>query len=600
MFEELRDGSLNSQNKVEPLAKAASTTKAHQTNKNIEHKLSPKEEKVSLVTTIAPAEQIQESIVTYFIPYMNHNLPLEKKISTSDTKTGREAFIQALREDRIPTEEENKFLLTFPSLVNDSNKIFEQIASNIHEKQILAIVCGYDSQNWQDVTSDDLKTFISAPRRHQPDYRTPVGFADLRHRFLSEIQNMASPEQFDDYIQAMDRLEQKLYGDRFDYYRQFELMRKDAQAIGQDLSATLADETAPNISAPIDQVSTLVEAPIGSVNLTIVEDELRNQLLNRAVVEGDPWIQGGQSYQLSIPNLVTAGLYPTYEITVDNQVIYLSNLFELTSDQMAAIAFIPTNNGVKVRSYYRDKDNAIWRYLPDYIRDISGEGIDVFGIGFDSRSTILPILLQSGLNQIERRGGIIDLSNTNPDFLFAGTAPAYATRQEFRDSYTRGQLRGDFYHEVSAQPFNADSNSIIAVGRKKIAPQLLSINRETGPDFENLMVRYSVYSAFAGQIMGEGYESVDTQTAWLFFSDYRGRCWVANIELNIHVTSTGCRKEWLLATDISTPLYEVSRLTDGYGDTSDSRANNHLGMWENYLSKIPLIQEYEAIIAKRK
>lgn len=566
----------------------------------IDHKISPTKERVSLVTTIAPVEQIQEAIIAHFVPYMNRNLGLASKIPENDPKAGREAFIQALREDRIPTEEENKFLLTFPSKVDNSAQVFDQIIHDLHEKQILAIVCGYNSQNWQDVTSDDLKAFISVPRHHQPDYRTPVGFADLRRRFLAEIQNMASPDQFDEYIRAMDRIEQKLYGDRFDYYRQFELMRKDAQAIGQDLTATLTDETNPHSNTPIDQVSTLVNAPIGSVNLTMVEDELRNQLLNRAVVEGDPWVQGGQAYQLSVPNLVTAGLYPTYEITVDNQIIYLSNLFELTSDQMAAIAFVPTNNGVKIRGYYRDKDTAIWRYLPDYIRDISGEGIDVFGIGFDSRSTILPILLQSGLNQIERRGGIIDLSNTNPDFLFAGTAPAYATRQEFRDAYTRGQLRGDFYREVSSRPFNADSNSIIAAGRKKIAPQLLSINRNTGPDFQNLMVRYSVYSAFAGQIMGEGYESVDTQTAWLFFSDYRGRCWVANIELNIHVTSTGCRQEWLLATDISTPLYEIARLADGYGDTSDSRANNHLGMWENYLSKVPLIQEYSAIIASRK
>ena len=592
MFEELRDGPQGDQ------ATAKSSIRAD--SKNIEQKLAPEQAKLSLITTATPVEQAQEAIIAYFIPYLNHSLPMGRKIPETDPKASREAFIQTLREDRIPTEEENKFLLTFPSKVDEAAQVFDQVSSDLHEKQILAVVCGYNSQNWQDVTSDDLKAFISAPRHHQPDYRTPVGFSDLRRRFLSEIQNMASPDQFDDYIKAMDRLEQKLYGDRFDYYRQFELMRKDAQAIGQDLSATLADETNPNATAPIDQVSTLVETPIGSVNLTLVEDELRNQLLNRAVVEGDPWIQGGQSYQLSVPNLVTAGLYPTYEITVDNQVVYLSNLFELTSDQMAAIAFVPTNNGVKIRSYYRDKDNAIWRYLPDYVRDISGEGIDVFGLGFDSRSTILPILLQSGLNQIERRGGIIDLSSTNPDFLFAGTAPAYATRQEFRDAYTRGQLRGDFYREVSPQPFNADSNSIIAAGRKKIAPQLLSINRESGPDFENLMVRYSVYSAFAGQIMGEGYESVDTQTAWLFFSDYRGRCWVANIELNIHVTSTGCRQEWLLATDISTPLYEIARLADGYGDTSDSRANNHLGMWENYLSKVPLLQEYEAIIASRK
>ena len=197
-----------------------------------------------------------------------------RKIPETDPKASREAFIQTLREDRIPTEEENKFLLTFPSKVDEAAQVFDQVSSDLHEKQILAVVCGYNSQNWQDVTSDDLKAFISAPRHHQPDYRTPVGFSDLRRRFLSEIQNMASPDQFDDYIKAMDRLEQKLYGDRFDYYRQFELMRKDAQAIGQDLSATLADETNPNATAPIDQVSTLVETPIGSVNLTLVEDEL--------------------------------------------------------------------------------------------------------------------------------------------------------------------------------------------------------------------------------------------------------------------------------------------------------------------------------------
>lgn len=277
----------------------------------IDHKISPTKERVSLVTTIAPVEQIQEAIIAHFVPYMNRNLGLASKIPENDPKAGREAFIQALREDRIPTEEENKFLLTFPSKVDNSAQVFDQIIHDLHEKQILAIVCGYNSQNWQDVTSDDLKAFISVPRHHQPDYRTPVGFADLRRRFLAEIQNMASPDQFDEYIRAMDRIEQKLYGDRFDYYRQFELMRKDAQAIGQDLTATLTDETNPHSNTPIDQVSTLVNAPIGSVSLTMVEDELRNQLLNRAVVEGDPWVQGGQAYQLSVPNLVTAGLYPT-------------------------------------------------------------------------------------------------------------------------------------------------------------------------------------------------------------------------------------------------------------------------------------------------
>ncbi len=567
----------------------------------IDQALTPEQAQVSLVVNVTGAEKIQEAIVAYFIPFLNREKPESEKIAETDLPKGREALIQALREDRIPLEEENRFLMTLPSKLAEVEQVFDQIVPNIREKQILAVVTGHNTVNWQDVTSEDLAKFISAPKHNHADYRTPVGFAELRRKFLAEIQTMATPEQFDDYIKSMDALEEKIYGERFDYYRQFEAMRKDAQAIGQDLDSTLVEETSPDVSAPVDQIGMVADSgvAVGTVNLTMVDEELRNQLLNRAVIEGDPWRQGGQEYRLSVANLVTAGLYPTYEITMDNQVIYLSNLFELTTEQMAAIAFVPTNAGVKVRGYYRDKDSAIWRYLPDYIRDISGEGIDVYGVGFDERSTILPILLQSGLNQIERRRGIVDLSNTNPDFMFAGTAPAYATRQEFRDAYGRGLLRGDFYREVSSQPYNADSNSLIMQGRKKIAPQLLSVNQESGPDFGNLMVRYSVYSAFAGQMMGEGYESKDYQTAWLFMSDYRGRCYVANIELNTHVTTTGCRRDWLLTTDIMTPLYEVLRLADGYGDTSDTRANNHIGMWENYLSKVPLLQEYEALITKR-
>ena len=125
MFEELRDGTQGDQ------ATAKSSIRAD--SKNIEQKLAPEQAKLSLITTTTPVEQAQEAIIAYFIPYLNHSLPMGRKIPETDPKASREAFIQTLREDRIPTEEENKFLLTFPSKVDEAAQVFDQVSSDLHE-----------------------------------------------------------------------------------------------------------------------------------------------------------------------------------------------------------------------------------------------------------------------------------------------------------------------------------------------------------------------------------------------------------------------------------------------------------------------------------
>lgn len=513
----------------------------------------------------------------------------------------RQMFLTALRDGRITTTDENEYLLSLPSQLEryGEQRIFDEIAGRLRDKQILAVVTGFTTKDWQDVKAVDVKTFLSKPRRGQEDYRTPVGFADLRRKFLSEIHPIASPKQFDAYVRSMNELENALYGPRFAGFKHFETLRKEAMALGQDYEASLIAETDPSFEpamADTNGATPMLAKALRETTLTPIETEVGDQILNRSTIDGDAWRQGGQDYQLSVPNLISAGLNPAYHILVNNQEIYLSNLFNLTSDQMAAIAYIPTTVGVKVRSFYRDKAQALWRYLPDYIRGINGEGIDIFGSGFDERSIILPIALQSALNQIERYRGIVDLSGTNPDFLFAGTAMAYNSRQEYREAFQRGLMRGDFYREVSPTAMNAEQPSTTEPGHRKVAPQLLSVAESFAPDFERLIARYSVYSTFAGQIMGEGYVSHDARYYWLFLTDYRGRSWVANIETNAMVTSTGCRQEWLHPVDITTPLYEALRLADGYGDPGDTRTGNYISMWNNYLAKVPLIQNYTAVV----
>ncbi len=513
----------------------------------------------------------------------------------------RQMFLTALRDGRITTADENEYLLSLPSQLEryGEQRIFDEIAGRLRDKQILAVVTGFTTKDWQDVKAADVKTFLSKPRRGQEDYRTPVGFADLRRKFLSEIHPIASPKQFDAYVRSMNELENALYGPRFAGFKHFETLRKEAMALGQDYEASLIAETDPSLEsamADTNGATPMLAKALRETTLTPIEAEVGDQILNRSTIDGDAWKQGGQDYQLSVPNLISAGLNPAYHILVNNQEIYLSNLFNLTSDQMAAIAYIPTTVGVKVRSFYRDKAQALWRYLPDYIRGINGEGIDIFGSGFGERSIILPIALQSALNQIERYRGIVDLSGTNPDFLFAGTAMAYNSRQEYREAFQRGLMRGDFYREVSPTAMNAEQPSTTEPGHRKVAPQLLSVAESFAPDFERLIARYSVYSTFAGQIMGEGYVSHDARYYWLFLTDYRGRSWVANIETNAMVTSTGCRQEWLHPVDITTPLYEALRLADGYGDPGDTRTGNYISMWNNYLAKVPLIQNYTAVV----
>ena len=546
-------------------------------------------------------EKQQLEIIRYFMPRLTaeaNHIAAEKakaaaKEATKGAKTGaeraaiarqqavqllpeqpepavaRQMFLTALRDGRITTADENEYLLSLPSQLEryGEQRIFDEIAGRLRDKQILAVVTGFTTKDWQDVKAADVKTFLSKPRRGQEDYRTPVGFADLRRKFLSEIHPIASPKQFDAYVRSMNELENALYGPRFAGFKHFETLRKEAMALGQDYEASLIAETDPSLEpamADTNGATPMLAKALRETTLTPIETEVGDQILNRSTIDGDAWRQGGQDYQLSVPNLISAGLNPAYHILVNNQEIYLSNLFNLTSDQMAAIAYIPTTVGVKVRSFYRDKAQALWRYLPDYIRGINGEGIDIFGSGFDERSIILPIALQSALNQIERYRGIVDLSGTNPDFLFAGTAMAYNSRQEYREAFQRGLMRGDFYREVSPTAMNAEQPSTTEPGHRKVAPQLLSVAESFAPDFERLIARYSVYSTFAGQIMGEGYVSHDARYYWLFLTDYRGRSWVANIETNAMVTSTGCRQEWLHPVDITTPLYEALRLADGW------------------------------------
>lgn len=533
----------------------------------------------------------QNAIISYF---MNQGATSESQPPV--TPDERQLFLGRLKNGEISLDDEAAFLRRIRSPLQDPTVgpagVFARISSQPRETQILAVATGYNATNWQNVNADALQQFTNPPRRHQPDYRTPIGFRAFRKEFLAGIKPQASQNQIESYRVAMDSLEQLIYGKRLEYYQQFEALRKLAT------TTETAPATSPNSPASASQPnSPQAAAPVKPATVTVspISPERREQLLSRVIIDGDPWYQANQEYRLTSVNLLNAGLEPTYEASIDDRPICFSKIFQLSSGRPASIAYIPTEQGVKARSFYQDRSEGLWHYMPDYVHDEASSSLEWFGKSYSESATTLPVALQSALCQISTAHPAERISITNPDFLFSGTAKAYTSMQSYRDALNTGQLRGDFYQEVSHTPINPDAR---AGNPRKGAPQLISVNAEKAPDFTKHLGSFSTYSELIGEMTLHGFASYDGQYNWLFGRDYHGRAWVAYIEAVSPLTNTGCRKEWLAATDIQTPLYEFSQQADGYGDPTDTR-KGYTCMWNNYLSKIPIIEQFLAALEPR-
>lgn len=534
----------------------------------------------------------QNAIISYF---MNPNT--DASGTPNVTPDQRQLFLARLKNNEISLDQEAAFLRRIRSPLQDPAigpaGVFAKISAQPRETQILAVATGYNATNWQNVTETSLQQFIDPPRRHQPDYRTPIGFKAFRKEFLAGIKPQASENQIESYRIAMDSLERIIYGKRLEYYQQFEALRK----LATDPQTSPEKSSTQNTAVDADQPKSSSVTPTKPTSLTIstITPERREQLLSRVVIDGDPWYQAGEEYRLSSVNLLNAGLDPTYETTLDGKIICLSKIFQLSSGRPAVIAYIPAEQGVKVRSYYQDRSEGLWHYMPDYVHDQSSNSLEWFGKSYSESATTLPVGLQSVLCQIAMAHPAERITMTNPDFLFSGTAKSYLSMQSYRDALNTGQLRGDFYKEVSHTPLNPDAR----IGNpRKGAPQLISVNADKAPDFTKPLTAFKTYSELIGEMSLYGFPSHDGQYNWLFGRDYRDRSWVAYIEAVSPLTDTGCRKEWLSATDIQTPLYEFSQQSDGYGDPTDTR-KGYTSMWNNYLSKIPIIEQFIAALEPR-
>lgn len=471
-------------------------------------------------------------------------------------------------------------------------RMFDSISSDKHQKQILAILTGHNSSNWQQLSQDSLHNFLknTAP--------TPSAFAPLRKQFLKDISTSATPAQYKKYVASMNALESTLYSPST--RPAYQTLKANGTTLDKTSSTSWSE---PTISLEIDQKPQPLAGEINSESSTghrsgstplvpkisAISPNISEQLLSRAIIEGDAWVQGGQEYRLSTSNLVSAELTPLYELTLDSIPVALSDAFELSDGRPALIAYFSTPAGTKVRSFYLDQKSGLWRYAPGIIRGPRGEGFSEATDGYAPESTVLAYALQKAAANILQIHGAKKITITSPNFLFAGTTYAYNTVQEFRDALLSGQTRGDFYQEVYRDPVYSTP------ARSRGAPQLLSINTAMSPDFGQTIVTYASSATLIGPLEIRVFPSHDQQYFWSFCRDNRGRTFINNLETSGPITSTGCRQTWADAGDLATPLYVPSHQASGYGDPTDTR-NRQVGMWNTYLSKIPLIQEFLSTI----
>lgn len=493
------------------------------------------------------------------------------------TAQQRAEFRQKLAQGEITRADEANFLMMIRDPLNNprigAEKMFERISADPRQVQILAVAAGYNLKNWQKVDQEALYRLLGAVQANGADYRTPVGFAKLKRYFLEGIRTKAKEQVYQCYVQSLKELERTLYGERFEYYRQFEELRKEAKT-----SAALA-ESEGEVSVRQTKAKRTTRE-----KWTRILSERSGEMLGRAVIEGDAW----QGEYLGTHDLAEAKLSPMYDVKVAEEKICLSKLFQLPDGQVGVIAYVPEGRSFKVRSFYRNNALGLWCYLPDYIVNKSG-AVERYNMGWSQEGVILPFELQTALMQIENKFGVTEVARA--EFIFAGTAQAYGSVQEYQGLLMQGKLRGDFYREVSREATNHDFGA--GERRQKKAPYTLGIDYRRSPDFGQMRAKFVTNTLDAGATEVEGFSSHDGQLVWWFGNDSKGRTWVMHVEAVSPLTSLGLRRDWTAMGDFVTPLYEYSTKAGIYGDRDDTKGAKQC-MWNNYLSNVPLIQDYVA------
>jgi hypothetical protein len=348
-------------------------------------------------------------------------------------------------------------------------------------------------------------------------------------------------------------------------------------------------------------------AEVNALELTPAEQE---RVLARTDIHGHPFPvryigvgpDGQQQYQerrLRIEDLERADLLPEYRVKAEDRRILLSKPYQVSQGRTAFMAYVQDEGGNYVpRTFYLSNSQGVWRYLPSYLSN-GRDGVSWYDKGFSEQSINAPAVLQQAFNTIlTENGGPIDVQSAgNPNFFFAGTAREINKLRAERAEMARGDIT--YRREVSATPlrlegtFSAPQEMLEIDPRAKVDPEAIQFaDPATAPDFGKSVGSWTQRTNLYGDITVEVLESADGNYRYMFCRDRDDRVWVGGVEDSSRITSLGVRQDWIQAGDLMTPAYEYDSQDDGYGGARSPGSSHYVDMFENYISKIPVIKDY--------
>lgn len=350
------------------------------------------------------------------------------------------------------------------------------------------------------------------------------------------------------------------------------------------LNQILGNEALQEKSQKVEELKE-ARQELENFQIEITEDKEAERILEKVEINGNDFM--GQFLTPEV--LKEEGLLPKYKIRIGDSVVWFSSSgYELDEGRVAVVAYVEKKGKITARSYYRSNSQGVWRYLPDYCMNENGE-IEWYGKGHSEESITLPVVIQKTLSEITREGMPTLKLRRNPDFIFAGTAQKL------------GERSGRYYREIEATPKRLEGGFYIERG--KTPPEQIRLSEEQSPDFSKLLTSWEQKTSVYGQIAIEVFSSKNGELKFMFCRDATGRVWISGIEDDSKIQSTGLKKSWIEGGDLTTPAFEykIGRTdqTGGYGNDK-IRNGPYVDMYENYLKKIPIIQEYLKASAARQ
>ena len=369
----------------------------------------------------------------------------------------------------------------------------------------------------------------------------------------------------------------------------------------------------------------------GRADISTLSKTEQHKLKGKIVINADKYtpikeenINKVGTKKLKVNDLKRAGLFPPrHKVKIENATILISQIFKV-GDRVAVIGYVKEDDSDKyiARSYYLSQSQGIWRYLPKYChRIIPGYKIPRYLKGYQEESVTIPISLQLALIEIHKnqKEGPVQVPG-NPQFYFEGTARAVSgndiDKKHYIDEITlisRTTFKKDVEEEPKRFSFE-DANPYEGhrMHPKVVPDQIEFKDPQKKPNFSHLDPIGSIQqdTGLYGQITIDIYESTDKNLQYMFCrTQDNKKAWIGGIEdVTKPIKSVGLREGWVDAGDLTTPAYEYQEQIGKkeYANYEDQKVYdprtgeyNYVDMFENYISKIPVIQEYLECCEKR-